>query len=430
MTPSNPQASDAILGGQTPPPVTGAILGGLAGAQQRLESETLAARLSALTDAFQYGEEGIELTVKALDDPAEEMQRLACRLLRNGESERGKQALLTQRPLNYFKTLNNWRFETYNPQVGITDPLNNAYVVRMGNLGRAHSYDLSQFEALLKDPRVAELEALIFQIDRNHGTGEEHTFGVAIEAICEAKEQLPNLKGVFVGDSEGYRAPEFKRSKIAVFDIRPFLEAFPRLEILQIFGYFGYGDWHDSECSYILSCEGLRHEHLKTLIIETSDIRQENIQQLCSMDLPALEFFELWLGRNYHYKNILEPLAPILAGNTYPNLKSLGLCSAEAGKRLLQAFLEAPIRDRLAVLDLKMGAFQDAELETLLEASSSTALKALNVTGNKFSEAAISQLSQQSCQLISDYQYGIDDWPDYDNEEEADSFTRHTALYE
>jgi hypothetical protein len=431
MNPSNPRESDAILGGQTPPPVTGAILGGLAGAKQRLESETLVARLSALTDAFQYGEQGIELTLQALDDPAEEVQRFACRLLRDGGNEQGKQALLKRKPLNYFKTLTNWRFETYNPQVGIADPVNNAYVVRMGNTGRVNAYDLSQFEALLNDPRISELEALVFQIDRQRGTGSEHTFSVAMEAICEAKASLPNLKALFIGDSEGDRAPEFKKSKLMVFDIRPLLESFPRLEVLHVFGYFGWSDWHDSECTYILTCEGLRHENLKTLIIETADIRQENIQQLCSMDLPNLEYFELWFGRDYHYNNIIDPFRPILDGHTYPNIKYLGLCSSEAGKKLVQAILESPISDRLAIIDLKMGTLADADLEPLLNNSAPIKFEVLNITGNKLSDNAIAQLAKQPYQVISDYQFGVNDWDDDDEEDyESRRMNRHSALYE
>ncbi|MBE9013666.1 HEAT repeat domain-containing protein, partial [Pseudanabaenaceae cyanobacterium LEGE 13415] len=323
MTDSTPRDSDAVLGGQTPPPTTGAILGGLAGARQRLESEAISARLTALKEAFQYGEQGIDLAIQALDDSTEEVQQLACRLLRI--SDRGRQSLLEHRPLSYFTTLADWRHEIYNPQIGITDPENNAYVVRMTNSGRSGSYDLSQFEALLNEPRLAELQALVFQIDYNY-CDEDHTFGVAIEAICDAQERMPNLKALFVGDSEGghfversYRAPEFRKSKIRVFDIRPFLEAFPKLEVFQCYGYFA---------EYTLECAGLRHESLKSLIIETSDMLYENIEQLCSIELPELEYFELWVGRSYHSSGSpLDRMLPVLSGYAFPKLKYLGLCS-------------------------------------------------------------------------------------------------------
>ena len=67
-------------------------------------------------------------------------------------------------PLDSFTTLSDWRFETYNSDLGITDPEQIAYVVRMSNLGWSSPFqnrsvdDLSQFEALLRDPRVVELK--------------------------------------------------------------------------------------------------------------------------------------------------------------------------------------------------------------------------------------------------------------------------------
>lgn len=387
-----PRSSDAILGGQTPPPVTGAVLGGLAGAKQRLESEALVARLSALQEAIQYGDQGIDLAVQALSDSAEPVRRLAGRLLRSHGEERGRDALLNHQPLSYFTTLADWRFETYNPQVGITDPDNNAYVVRMTSMGLQRSYDLSQFEALLQDPRVTDLQALVFQIDCNYWGNywdKDHTFGVALEAICDA-QVIPNLKALFVGDSEG-NCPEYRKSKIRIFDIRPFLEAFHHLEVLQVYGYFG---------EYILECAGLQHDKLKTLIIETADLNLQNIEQLCAMELPSLEYFELWLGRWHRGADeINKAIMPVLSGYAYPNLKYLGLCSCEDTDGLVKEVLESPILEQLAVLDLKMGTMTSAGVQMLLNHLNLQNLKLLNVSGNYLSEEAIAQLQQLLCQI-------------------------------
>ncbi|MBD2096393.1 HEAT repeat domain-containing protein [Trichocoleus sp. FACHB-591] len=381
LTPQ-PRSSDAILGGQTLPPVMGAVLGGLAGVKQRLKSETLVARLSALREAIQYGDSGIDLAIQALSDSSEPVRRLACRLLRSQGDERGREALLNHQPLTYFTTLADWRFETYNPQVGITDPENNAYVVRMTNSGRERSYDLSQFEALLKDPGVTELQALVFQINHNYWD-QEHIFGVALEAICDAQARFPNLKGLFVGDSEG-DGPEFRKSKIYVFDIRPFLEAFPKLEVLQVYGHFG---------KYRLECAGLHHDKLKTLIIETADLQHENIEQLCAINLSGLEYFELWLGRWHRSAaEVAKAMLPLLSGYAYPNLKYLGLCSCEDTNGLVKEVLESPILEQLAVLDLKMGTMTSAGL--LLNHPNLQNLKLLDVSGNWLSEGAIAQLQQ------------------------------------
>jgi hypothetical protein len=453
-----PRSSDAILGGQTPPPVTGAVLGGLEGAKQRFESETVATRLTALREAVQYGEQGIELAIQALSDESEQVKQLACRLLRQG-NQRGKQALLDHQPLSYFTTLADWRFETYNPQVGITDPENNAYVVRMTNSGRSSRsgqepvYDLSQFEALTQDPRAAELQALVFQMDRCDGYEvDNHTFDIAQQAICAAQDRFPQLKALFVGDSQDDHSYQFRfrKSYICVSDIRPFLSAFPKLEVLQIFGRFRAEEYF-GDCT-ILQCAGLRHEHLKSLIIETADISPVNIEQLCSINLPELEYFELWIGRSCIHGSAVKPLAPILTGNTYPKLKYLGLCSSEEAGILVQKVIESPIMEKLVVLDLKMGTLSDFvildmsgnsvnQVELLLNNAATSKLKVLNVTGNYISPHTMAQLSQQSYQVISDYQvrheedgryYDEEDSDDYDEDESynARQRSRHYALYE
>jgi hypothetical protein len=430
MSELNPRNSDAILGGQTPPPTTGAILGGLAGAKQRLESETILARLSALTEAFRYGEQGNDLAVQALNDSSDEVQQLAYRLLRSQGSEKGKQALLNHQPLRYFTTLSDWRFETYNAEIGITDPENNAYVVCVAKQTVDDADGLSQLESLLCEENITEVQALVINIDfirRQYysAAGDNyHSFGAAMEAICDAKERLPNLRALYIGDGAA-DVPEFKKSKMPIFDIRPFLDNFPKLEVLQVFGNFGRDNY------YTLECSGLRHENLKTLIIETAYIEHDNLKQLCSMDLPKLELFELWLGRTGGIKSIMSALEPILAGYIYPNLKSFGLCSAEEHKNWLPEIVNAPFMEQIAVLDFKMGTMVDANIEPLLNLSLTQNLKALNVTGNQLSSSAIAQLSQQPYQLISTYQYGLNEFPDYEDENyDENRTTRHAALYE
>jgi hypothetical protein len=332
---------------------------------------------------------------------------------------------LTSQPLDYFTTLADWRHQYYDVSVGIADPENHAYVVHMINPGRDKPYDLGQFEALLQDPRVAELQALVFQIDYDYWNDGD-TFKVVLEAICAAKDKFPHLKALFVGDAVGDRAPEFKKSKVRISDISPFLVAFPELEVLQVAGYLG----EDGDCN--LNCQGLRHEHLKTLIIETADITQHNIEQVCSMDLPELEYFELWFGRKDRYRSALPPLNPIFSGKIYPKLKYLGICSSEELDTLLPEIIAAPIIDRLAVLNLKMGTLVDAQIEILLDNLATDRLKVLDVTGNNLSEEAIAKLARQPYQVISTHQFGSENYRYHENNEgyEARIMNRHDALYE
>ena len=78
---NQPKHSDAILGGQQPPPITGAVLGGLQGVKHRLANPSADIRRAALTDALNYGQAGLELVVEALNDPEETVQWSAYLLL-------------------------------------------------------------------------------------------------------------------------------------------------------------------------------------------------------------------------------------------------------------------------------------------------------------------------------------------------------------
>jgi hypothetical protein len=69
MSNSNtPDAQDLVLGGTVTPPVTGAVLGGILGLNQRFENADLVQKLAALVEASQHGEAGIELLNRGLQD--------------------------------------------------------------------------------------------------------------------------------------------------------------------------------------------------------------------------------------------------------------------------------------------------------------------------------------------------------------------------
>lgn len=305
MAPSDPRSSDATLGGQAPPPRTSAVLGGIEGAKQRLENEAIAIRLAALKEAFQYDrDQASELAVQALSDPSIDMQQLATRLLRRQGSSEGKQALLNHQPLDSFTTLANWRQETYTSQVGITDPENNAYSVP----------DFKQLEPLLNDLRLTELQALVVEANYN--------YPAIVQAICQKQDQLTHLQALQIADTYR-RYTTFGRSESLVSEISKLLNTFPQLEVLHIYGSFG--DDRATE-----GCADLQHEHLKSLIIETADMTPTNLERLCSMHLPELEYLEIWFGRKSYYRwDLVALLQPILTAQPYPKLRYLGLCNSE-----------------------------------------------------------------------------------------------------
>lgn len=82
-----PKKDDAILGGQSPPPIMGAVLGGLAGVKHRLTHESPEIRIAALQDAVKYGQSGLELLAESLKDSEEKVQWTAYLLLRKRTPE-------------------------------------------------------------------------------------------------------------------------------------------------------------------------------------------------------------------------------------------------------------------------------------------------------------------------------------------------------
>lgn len=121
MSESKPRASDLVLGGH-PTPKNGVVLGGLAGLEQRLASESLLLRLQGLKDIIHYGDRGVDIAVEALLDRNLQIRQLAGKLLRIYGGERGRNILLDYQPLSYFNTFTDWRREIYNPKIGIIEP--------------------------------------------------------------------------------------------------------------------------------------------------------------------------------------------------------------------------------------------------------------------------------------------------------------------
>lgn len=287
-----------------------------------------------------------------------------------------------------FTKLENWQLQQFNPQASVNNIADCAYVINLRGIYQTTDVNLEEFHALLQAPQVERLQALVCEI--NYDEYRSSTpFGVVLEALCDACEELPNLKALFIGDAEEH---EYRKSKLDVFDIRPILEAYPNLQALQIRGCF---------YQYKLECESLKHEHLKTLIVETADLDDRNLAQICALELPALEYLELWLGRQLSAE--IDTLMPILFGESFPKLRHLGLRSSESSDLIAQALIQSPILERLTALDLSMGTLSDSGAEALLNPAIDK-LHTLNITKNCVSEGLIQRLLQLNCQVIADDQ--------------------------
>ncbi len=95
----SPREYDAVLGGNSPPPIYGAVLGGIEGLNRRLETGNTQQRVDSLADAIKYGDAGIDLLIESLGDGEIELRAKAFQLLQDVDSEKVKQIVNKGIPL-------------------------------------------------------------------------------------------------------------------------------------------------------------------------------------------------------------------------------------------------------------------------------------------------------------------------------------------
>ncbi|MBW4694055.1 MAG: hypothetical protein KME27_20100 [Lyngbya sp. HA4199-MV5] len=94
-----PQSTDVILGGQIAPPVTGAVLGGQEGLQQRFLHLDVEQKLAVMPSLLELGEPGLDLLIAVLDDDAIAVRLKAYQAVQNVDSEKAKSAIAAGIPL-------------------------------------------------------------------------------------------------------------------------------------------------------------------------------------------------------------------------------------------------------------------------------------------------------------------------------------------
>ncbi|WP_099066026.1 STM4015 family protein [Nostoc linckia] len=399
---NQPRDYDAVLGGQSPPPVDGVVLGGIEGIKRCLSNPVANVRIAALSEALKYGDAGLDVLIQALQDKSKLVRRFAYRVLKQRIEPQVIQALQTYKPWNLEE-----RFEKYqesditqfaNRQVvdfekniGILEPVNKAYALR-------YEYDNeedlpSQISRLLQEPNADKLEALVFGL---WAESYERDSSEIVQTLVDAKKYLTNLKAVFIGNI-AYNECEI--SWIQQSDISPILQAYPKLEILQVRGGDGL---HFSP--------PVRHNNLKALIVETGGLSRDTVAQICNMNLPALEHLELWFGsEDYGGDCWVEDIHPILFEDKFPNLTYLGLRNSQFTDEIVNAIVTSPIINSISVLDLSMGTLSDAGAEELLNCEAINYLDILNVSESFLSQEMIHKLSGLDVRVLANHQKKEDD---------------------
>ncbi|MGD1910770.1 MAG: hypothetical protein ACFB2X_07915 [Rivularia sp. (in: cyanobacteria)] len=389
---NQPKQYDAVLGGNAPPPIHGAVLGGVEGVKKRLANSNVDVQIAALNDALNYGDVGLDLVIDALEHESTEINNFAAKILKRSENKRGKKALLENHPKLYFTRVEDWKQEYYDPKFGIQNPLVKAYVVNHKN-----------FYQLLENSNLNQIEALIYEIELNFQDFKnpyKRPFYDFVNAISQNNDKLINLKAIYIGRELLEGPYGFKHyisnSYIKLGYLNPLLKAYPHLEVLQVYGRQG------------LRIQPLQHNFLKTLRIQTELMcKYSAIPNICKLDLPALEYLELWFGGSSNdERDIVEKeLSPILTGELLPNLKYLGLCGSRDSYNLVLFLIKFPTAiEQLSILDLSGGNLSDRGAEILLHFPAINKLSVLKLTMNDLSEEMIKKLYKLECEVIAEPQ--------------------------
>jgi hypothetical protein len=431
-----PGWNDAVMGGDNPAPNQAAVLGGLWQVQQRLGSEDLGVKFAAMRDCLKYGEAGVAEVIPFLEDALPRLQFEAYQLLRSRSEESVKLALTQYKFWRHFERLDglpdrhalsfsNRRTAVFDPKIGIQDTVNTAYAIRANSEWGSGITTIENISTeLLLDPNVNQIESLTF--GHCYSTPSHK---IVIQLVKD-KIYLPNLRAVFIGD---IKDQEQMISSIEQSDISPILEAYPNLEILHIRGGGGY--WRDASYFSYLEFSQLKHNNLLALRVESGGLNRKAISGICSLELPALEYLELWLGSSdYGGDSSVEDLMPIISGEAFPNLKYLGLRNCEYTDHIAFALVQSPLMNQLIELDFSLGSLTERGMAALLNCPSISFLDTLNIAqcsvgqNNPWRSVPVPSFSELDVRVIADGQrYLPRQFPE--DEEDYDEYDQSSYRY-
>jgi hypothetical protein len=201
-----------------------------------------------------------------------------------------------------------------------------------------------------------------------------------VEALVIARDRLPNLRALFFGDIV---SEECEISWIRQTDISALFDAYPALNYFCVRGAAG------------LQLGALQHQNLTSLIIQSGGLDAAITRAVLKADLPALEHLELWLGTpEYGGDTAIADLEPLLSGTRFPRLHYLGLRDSEIADQIAISIAQAPILERVRVLDLSLGTLGDEGAAALLTSPLVARLEKLDIHHHYCSNETVAQLQQ------------------------------------
>ncbi|WP_433256259.1 STM4015 family protein [Streptosporangium sp. CA-135522] len=230
-------------------------------------------------------------------------------------------------------------------------------------------------ERFVDTPHATRARAIVISMwDEPTEVSSEEVIGF----FAENAGRFPNLRSIFLG---GMPSEVCEISWIRQADVTPLLEAYPRLERLEVKGGDG------------LRLRPVRHEALNVLRFESGGLPGHVVRAVGECDLPGLEHLELWLGTDgYGGDATVADLGGILSGEGLPSLRRLGLRDSEIQDQIAAAVASAPVVARLESLALSMGTLSDEGAEALLSGQPLTHLRLLDLRHHFLGEAMCERL--------------------------------------
>jgi uncharacterized protein (TIGR02996 family) len=287
------------------------------------------------------------------------------------------------------------------------------YLTEQGEPGPAVVYRVNsqdyeepaQLAAFLADPAVSTVRGLVV----GYCWDFEGDSSGAVEDLVAARNKLLNLQALFLGEMT-YEQQEI--SWIQQSDLTPLFKAYPRLEHFSARGGGG------------LRLGKLKHEHLKSLTFEASNLPREVVRAVGASDLPALEHLEVWLGTStYGADTTVADLKGILDGKGLPALRYLGLRNSEIADDVAKALAKAPVLERLKVLDLSLGTLSDKGAQALLAIPALAKLEKLDIHHHYVSPKVVGQLKALGIEVDA----GDPQEADIEGDEDEEASYRYVA---
>lgn len=260
---------------------------------------------------------------------------------------------------------------------------------------------LRDFLAVLLDqPGIGKVQALVFGSWMENGEAVDATPQAAIEMLIAMRDQLPNLRGLFVGD---IISEENEMSWITQSDLSAVWGAFPKLEIFAARGGNG------------LRLGKINHARLNRLQVETGGLTQGVLREALEANAP-LTHLELWLGdENYGANTSVDDMRDLFAGALFPQLQTLALRNCQYTDAIAEALASSPILDRIAVLDLSLGTISDTGAEALLKSGKLGRLKKLDISHHYVTPDVLERLKAAVPELVADDPQKADHWDGRDH---------------